>query len=489
MENEKAIRSQRLTAIRAKGFEPFQDHFERTHSLKTAQGLKPATPGVKIAGRIIQKRVLGKLAFLRLSDETANYQIILRADKIATNFKFWLKNLDLGDFIGVAGETFITQKGEPSLLVTELNLLTKALAPLPEKFHGLTNPEKCLRQRHLDLILNLATRKLFQKRSLILQTLRDFLLKKNFLEVETPILQTNPSGAIATPFTTHHAAFDLNCVLRIAPETYLKRCLIGGFERVFEFARCFRNEGLDPNHLQDFTMLELYAAYENYEFLIKLTEEIFQELNKITSSEIKFREQKISLKPPFQRLDFVTTVKEASGLNVETANLAEIRAITKKHAPEVPNLNQLGVGNLIDVLYKKIVRPKIQQPTFFTGQPLSLSPFARKSTKNPKRAERFQLVIAGLEIINGFSELTDPEDQAARFAEQAKIRAQGDLEALVADQEFVAALANGMPPAAGLGLGIDRLVALLTQTTNLKEAVLFPLMKPKSTHNEKNQIM
>lgn len=479
METETEIRQQRLAEIRARGLEPFQNHFARTHSLTAARQLPAGTPKVAVAGRVRQKRVLGKLAFLHLSDEKGSYQIVLQVEQLPADFKFWTKQLDLGDFVGAVGETFVTKHGEPSLLVAKLTLLTKALAPLPEKFHGLTEPEKCLRQRYLDLAVNLTTRQRFQKRMEIIQLIRDFLLKENFLEVETPILQTSPSGAIATPFTTHHAAFDLDCVLRIAPETYLKRCLVGGFERVFEFARCFRNEGLDPTHLQDFTMLELYVSYENYHFLLDFVEKVFIQLAKVIGNEVEFKGQKISWQPPFPRLDFGTEIKRVTGLDLEQASLAEIRKVTKERSPDIPNLEKLGKGNLIDVLYKKVIRPKILQPTFFTGQPIELSPFARKSDQNPQRAERFQLVIAGLEVVNAFSELTDADDQAARFAEQAKARAGGDLEALAADDEFVKALAHGMPPAAGLGLGIDRLVALLTGCSNLKEAILFPLMKPE----------
>lgn len=482
MTQEEKDRREKVKRLREAGIQPYVDSFSRTHFLAEAKKLKDDTEKVAVAGRILQLRLLGKLAFLRLSDESGEYQIVLEKEALGEDrFKFWTKNIDIGDFVGATGKTFTTKHGEPSLLIADFTLLTKALAPLPEKFHGLTDVEKKYRERYLDLATSRESLDRFKKRSQIVKTLRDFFDVRGFIEVETPILQTKPSGAVATPFFTHHNALDLNCVLRIAPETYLKRCLVGGFERVYEFARCFRNEGIDPTHLQDFTMLELYVAYENYEFLIQLAEEMFADLVKkaLSSPQIEFMGQKIDLNKKWERIDIVETLNKAVGLDIEQADAKQLCEAVKRLKLDVPNLEKLGTGNLIDALYKKTIREKIVQPTIVTGHPVSLSPLSRRNDKIPERVDRFQLVIAGWEVINGFSELTDADDQAERFTEQAKARKAGDTEAMESDDDFVQALAHGMPPAAGWGIGIDRLVALLTGQENLKDVVLFPLMRPE----------
>lgn len=477
--SEEKMRRERVANLRAAGVNPFADQFAKTHDLATARELKDETKNVSVAGRILQLRLIGKLAFLKLSSLAGEYQIVIQKDKTA-DFELWAKNLDLGDFVGATGETFTTKHGEPSLLVAKLQMLTKSLSPLPEKFHGLADIEKKYRERHLDLATNKETQKRFLFRSKLVKSLRNFFENENFLEVETPILQAKPSGAVATPFRTHHKALDFECVLRIAPETYLKRCLVGGFERVFEFARCFRNEGIDPTHLQDFTMLELYAGYENYEFLIKLAEKMFGEITKLLGKdEIEFAGKKISLKTPFPKIDLVEAISKETGLNLETASDEDIRAKIEELKIEVANLPKLGRGNLIDALYKKVLREKIVNPTFIIGHPVELSPLSRRNDKNPKKVDRFQLVINGWEVINAFSELTDADDQAERFAKQQEDRDSGDAEAMENDEDFVKALSHGMPPAAGWGIGIDRLVALLTNSENLKDVVLFPLMKPE----------
>lgn len=473
------MRRERTAKLREAGVNPFADSFVSTHKLDAARELKDGTQKVAVAGRILQLRLIGKLAFIKLSSLAGEYQIVIQDGK-TEDFKLWSKNLDLGDFVGALGETFTTKHGEPSLLVEQLTILTKSLSPLPEKFHGLSDIEKKYRERHLDLATNKETRERFLFRSQLVKTLRNFFEDEGFLEVETPILQSKPSGAVATPFRTHHEALDFECVLRIAPETYLKRCLVGGFERVFEFARCFRNEGIDPTHLQDFTMLELYAAYENYEFLMQLAEKMFGAITKLLGkTEIEFGGQQISLKTPFPKVDIVEAISQETGLDLETASDADIRAKIKELKIEVANLPKLGRGNLIDALYKKVLREKIINPTFVTGHPVELSPLSRRNDQNLKRVDRFQLVIAGLEVINAFSELTDADDQAERFANQQNARDGGDQEAMENDEEFVKALSHGMPPAAGWGIGIDRLVALLTNSENLKDVVLFPLMKPE----------
>jgi len=480
LSQEEINRRERVKQLRADGIQPYSDSFAKTHSLRAAQSLKDGEKKIKVRGRIVLLRAMGKLAFLKLSSLEGEYQIVLQNEKTA-DFKKWIKNLDLGDFVGAIGETFTTKHGEASLLVSKLTLLTKTLSPLPEKFHGLADVEKKYRERHLDLVANKETREKFLFRSKLVKTLRNFFENEEFIEVETPILQAKASGAVATPFQTHHAALDFECVLRIAPETYLKRCLIGGFEKVFEFARCFRNEGIDPTHLQDFTMLELYASYENYDYLMKLAEKMFAEITKLLGKkEIEFGGKKISLKTPFAKVDLVAEIKKKTGLDLEKVSDEEIRKKIRELKIEVNNLEKIGRGNLIDVLYKKVLREEILNPTFVMNHPVELSPLSRRNDENPKRVDRFQLVVNGWEVINGFSELTDSEDQQQRFAEQAKARASGDKEAMENDDDFVKALSHGMPPAAGWGIGIDRLVALLTNSENLKDVVLFPLMKPES---------
>jgi len=479
---EESARRTRVQNLREESVQPYADQFQKTHTLTQARELDNAKKNIAVAGRILQFRAMGKLAFVKLSGIDGEYQVVLQKDKLEEKFKFWVKNLDLGDFVGAVGETFTTKHGEPSLLVYELIMLTKSLSPLPEKFHGLADVEKKYRERYLDLATNKETQARFLFRSKLVKTLRDFFATENFIEVETPILQSKPSGAVATPFFTHHNALDIDCVLRIAPETYLKRCLIGGFERVFEFARCFRNEGIDPTHLQDFTMCELYVAYENYEFLIKFAEKMFTEICEkvLGKDEINLEGKTIKLSGNFSRLDLVEEIQKETGLDLEVVNDDEIRAKIRELKIEVSNLNKLGRGNLIDALYKKVIREKIVNPTFIVGHPVELSPLSRRNDKNQNRVDRFQLVIAGAEIINAFSELTDADDQHSRFIEQAKARESGDKEAMENDEDFVKALAHGMPPAAGWGIGIDRLVALLTNSENLKDVVLFPLMKPEN---------
>jgi len=472
------MRRERTANLRAAGVNPFADQFAKTHELVAAGKLPDGTKKVAVAGRILQLRQIGKLAFLKLSSIFGEYQIVLQSGETA-DFELFAKNLDLGDFVGARGATFTTRHGEPSLLVAELKILTKSLSPLPEKFHGLADIEKKYRERHLDLATNSKTRERFLFRSKLVKSLRNFFESENFLEVETPILQSKASGAVATPFRTHHEALDFDCVLRIAPETYLKRCLVGGFERVFEFARCFRNEGIDPTHLQDFTMLELYAGYENYEYLLELAEKMFGEITKLLGkNEIEFAGKEISLATPFPKIDLVTAIKKETGLDLDSATDEDIRAKIRELKIEVANLPKLGRGNLIDALFKKVVREKIVDPTFVVGHPVELSPLSRRNDSDPKKVDRFQLVIAGWEVINAFSELTDADDQLERFANQQKARDGGDAEAMENDDDFVRALAHGMPPAAGWGIGIDRLVALLTDSENLKDVVLFPLMKP-----------
>jgi lysyl-tRNA synthetase, class II len=433
-------------------------------------------------------RDMGKMTFATLQDETGRMQIALRENEMAEGrYAQALELVDLGDIIGIEGERFATKTGEPTVLVRDWNMLTKALKQPPEKWHGIADQETAWRQRYLDLMSNRETMERFQQRSLFVRLLREFYWSKDFTEVETPVLVNAASGALANPFVTHHDAYDMDVFLRIAPETYLKECLIGGFDRVFEVARCFRNEGLDPSHLQDFTMVEHYASYWDYTHNMAFTEELFATILKdllgtlkikIPDREGKIRE--VDFTPPWPRLSIRDSIKGSSGIDIEESNSksALLEAMKKKSIQLDVTVDELGYGSLVDQLYKKVARPKIVMPTFLTEHPIELSPLARRNDANPRLTDRFQLVVGGWEIVNAYSELVDPVDQAKRFDDQSKAAAGGDSEAHRKDDDFVKALEYGCPPASGWGMGVDRFVALMTRQGNLRDVVLFPLMKP-----------
>lgn len=482
-------RIEKTTLLRTVGRQPYASAFDRTHTLTEAREL-PENASVRIAGRVVLWRDMGKITFATLQDHTGRLQIVLRTDEIdAKQFADALALIDLGDFIGVAGKRFTTKKGEPSVLVTEWTMLSKALRQPPEKWHGIAEQEIAWRQRYLDLCTHRETFDRFQLRSRFLRSLREFYWSQDFTEVETPVLVNAASGALAKPFKTHHDAYDLEMYLRIAPETFLKECLIGGFDRVFEIARVFRNEGLDPSHLQDFTMVEHYAAYWDYVKNMSFTETMFdvliRDLNRgKTTMRIPDREgsmQDVDFKPPWPKATLREAIIASCGIDIDEQETAEIlRAAMNKQSIHLDlPIDKLGRGTLIDQLYKKVSRPHIVQPTFVTQHPIDLSPLARRNDTNPSITDRFQLVIGGWEIVNAYSELIDPVDQAQRFEEQAKASGKGDAEAHRKDDDYIAALEYGCPPASGWGMGVDRIVALLTQQTNLRDVVLFPLMKPQ----------
>lgn len=481
------FRIKKVAELRKRGTNPYASRFERTHIAAEIPTLEENV-ATKTAGRLMLWRDMGKMAFGQLQDHTGRIQILLREDEVGKDvYKEALKLLDLGDIIGVEGERFTTQKGEPTVLVKAWQMLSKSLKQPPEKWHGVADQETLWRQRYLDLFSNRSTLERFAFRSNFIRKLREFYWQHGFLEMETPILTNAASGALATPFQTHHAAYDLDVFLRIAPETYLKECLIGGFDRVFELGRVFRNEGLDPSHLQDFTMVEHYAAYWDYQRNMIFTEQMLQFLLsellctttvKIPDSEGKLTE--VHFQPPWPRLTLREAIVQACGIDFEEHTTAESlrRAMKEKWIELDVPIEDLGRGNLIDQLYKKVSRPKLIQPTFITGHPIDLSPLARRNDENPQITDRFQLVVGGWEIVNAYSELIDPVDQEERFAQQAKASAGGDHDAHRKDDDFVAALSYGCPPCSGWGMGIDRIVALLTQQSNLRDVVLFPLMKP-----------
>jgi lysyl-tRNA synthetase class 2 len=484
------IRFARAQKIRAEGKQPYAASYDRTHTLEEARAL-PEGDAVKVAGRVVLLRDMGKMTFLTLQDHTGRLQMVLREDELGKEaYASALEMLDLGDFLGVAGTRFATQKGEPSVLAKEWTMLTKTLRQPPEKWHGIAQQETAWRQRYLDLMSNRETFERFRMRSLFVRKLREFYWKHEFTEVETPVLVNAASGALATPFRTHHEAYDLDVYLRIAPETFLKECLVGGFDRVFEVARVFRNEGLDPSHLQDFTMLEHYAAYWDYRKNMEFTETMLATLVKdiLGTTKVRIPDRdgqliEVDFAPPWPRLSIREAIHGACGIDIEASDTpgALREAMKSKGIRLDVNVETLGRGTLIDQLYKKVSRPSLIQPTFIIQHPIELSPLARRNDENPRITDRFQLVVGGWEIVNAYSELIDPVDQAERFNEQAKAHAGGDAEAHEKDDEYVTALEHGCPPCSGWGMGIDRIVALLTQQTNLRDVVLFPLMKPTQT--------
>jgi lysyl-tRNA synthetase class 2 len=494
------IRLQKAEAIRAAGGLPYASTFPRTHKLQAAKA-EPDGTAVSVAGRVMLLRDMGKMTFATLQDESGRLQILLRANDLGEDkYKQALDLIDLGDFIGVGGERMTTKVGEPTVLVKEWTMLSKALRQPPEKWHGIADQETAWRQRYLDLLSNEETMDRFRKRSQFLRLLREFYWQRDFTEVETPVLVNAASGALAKPFVTHHEAYDMDVFLRIAPETFLKECLVGGFDRVFEVARCFRNEGLDPSHLQDFTMVEHYAAYWDYTHNMAFTEELFatilKEMLGTLELEIPDRDGKlvrVNFTPPWPRVSIREAISSSCNIDIEQSNSkgALLDAMKSKSIRLDLPVEDLGYGSLVDQLYKKVCRPNIVQPTFLTEHPIELSPLARRNDLHPNLTDRFQLVVGGWEVVNAYSELVDPVDQAKRFESQANASATGDSEAHRKDDEFVKALEYGAPPCSGWGMGVDRIVALISQQRNLRDVVLFPLMKPiheeTSEHNPEDK--
>ncbi|MEI7616226.1 MAG: lysine--tRNA ligase, partial [Actinomycetota bacterium] len=413
---------------------------------------------------------------------------VLHSPTYREKYKEFLKIIDIGDFIGVEGEVFKTQKGEISILVNSYTFLSKSLRPLPEKWHGLKDQEAKYRQRYLDLITNRETMDKFNFRSDFIWELRKFYKENGFYEIETPVLCNAASGALAKPFTTHHNALDINVYLRIAPEIYLKEAIIGGYEKIYEVARVFRNEGMDPGHLQDFTMVEHYCAYwdykDNMEFTEKMLSTIINKLKGTTKIEILDREGKkvtVDFNPPWDKVSFKDLILKDCGIDIdEYPDVESLKKEIKRKKINIENIESLGRGNLIDSLYKEVSRHKLINPTFLLHHPTDLSPLARKNDQNPNITDRFQLIINGWEILNAYSELIDPIDQKERLDKQSDDKEKGDEEAMSKDDDYVKAMEYGMPPISGWGMGIERIVALLTQQSNLRDVVLFPLMRPEN---------
>ena len=436
-----------------------------------------------LAGRMLAKRVMGKIAFVKVQDGTGAMQFVIQRDNLPEGHYQQFKQWDVGDIIGGSGSIFRTQKGELSVKPVELRLLTKSLRPLPEKFHGLTDTETRYRQRYVDLIMNEESRKVFQTRSKIIRFIRDFMEApgREFLEVETPMMHPIPGGATARPFVTHHNALDLPMFLRVAPELYLKRLTVGGLDRVYEINRNFRNEGVSTRHNPEFTMLEFYWAYANYNDLMDLTETMLRELatEVCGSTTVVFEGEDVDYGSPFERISVEDAVRKFSP-DLADADLWDMDTLKSACAKlDVHVDKSWGEGKLLIELFEATAESKLMNPTFITAYPTEVSPLSRRNDENPLITDRFELFVAGREIANGFSELNDPEDQAARFQEQVSQKDAGDLEAMHYDADYIRALEYGMPPTAGEGIGIDRLVMLLTDSASIRDVLLFPHMRPE----------
>jgi len=483
------VRRKKLSAIRERGIDPYPNDFRPDHTTAEVHarfGTLPETElaaaaSLSVAGRIMALRDFGKAGFVHLQDRAGRLQVHARRDRLGDERFELYRLLDLGDVVGVIGRPFRTRTGELTLEASDLRLLAKALRPLPEKWHGLQDVEARYRQRYLDLIVNPEARRIVEMRSRIGRYLRDFLAARGYVEVETPMMQPIVGGAAARPFVTHHNTLDLDLYLRISPELYLKRLVVGGLDRVYEINRNFRNEGIDTTHFPEFTMLEFYQAYATYEDLMDLTEEMIIGLAREVGggTTLAYRGHTIDLTPPWPRRTMADLVAERTG--VAAARLLEAETIAAL-AERTGGIERPGMapGELLCTVFERVVEPELVQPTFVTQFPVEVSPLARRNDGDPRFVDRFELYIARQEIANAFSELNDPEDQRARFEQQLRARAAGDLEAHAMDEDYVRALEHGLPPTAGEGVGFDRLVMLLTGAPSIRDVILFPQLRPEA---------
>ena len=489
MEDENKLieeRREKLKALRAQGI-AFPNDFRREHfaselhekyGTKTKEELEPLKIRATVAGRMVLKRVMGKASFATLQDQSGRIQLYISDDLTSKEKHQEFKHWDLGDIVGASGTLFKTKTGELTVQASAIRLLVKALRPLPEKFHGIADQELKYRQRYVDLIVSPKTREVFEKRMKIIQALRETMGADGYLEVETPMMQPIPGGAVARPFKTHHNALDMDLFLRIAPELYLKRLVVGGMERVFEINRSFRNEGISTRHNPEFTMMEWYCAYEDCEYMMAHTEKLVRHAAQAVLGHFVFsyQDKVIDVEKPFVRLSIPDAIRK-QGIEGDLRD----RAFLSKKLEElhVAHKTQQGWGALQLMLFEALAEKHLLQPTFITGFPAEVSPLARRNDKDPETVDRFELFIDAKEIANGFSELNDPEDQAERFKEQAARKDAGDAEAMYYDADYIRALEHGLPPTAGGGLGIDRLVMLLTDSASIRDVILFPHMRPE----------
>jgi lysyl-tRNA synthetase, class II len=483
------VRRQKLAKLKETGHALYPNDFRPSHTTRDILAdfgrldeheLAGLTSEFHVAGRIMGIRKMGKAAFFHIQDRRGRIQVYARNDRLGDEVYALFQSLDIGDIVGVWGHLFRTKTKELTIEARGMRLLTKCLRPLPEKWHGLADVEARYRQRYVDLMVNPEVRDLFEKRSRIVRLLRRFFEERDFLEVETPMMQAIPGGAAARPFVTHHNALNMDLYLRVAPELFLKRLLVGGFERVFELNRNFRNEGISVRHNPEFTMLEFYQAYATYDDLMRLTEELFVTLAEevVGSLQVPFADHVINLKPPWRRLTIKEAVVQHGGAEEqEIGTLEGLQHFAKQEGLHV-DLN-VSYANLLVEVFEQVAESQLIQPTFMTGYPLEVSPLARKNDMNPALVDRFELYIGGREVANAFSELNDPADQRQRFLEQVEARNAGDDTANPIDDDYVRALEYGMPPAAGEGIGIDRLVMFFTDSPSIRDIILFPLLRPQ----------
>lgn len=484
---QERVRRSKLQSLREEGFAYPNKITTNAHSAE----VKAATPSAieqeegsrprfHLAGRIVAMRVMGKASFCHIQDQAGRLQLYVRRDDVGTDVYASFKKFDIGDIVEVSGYPFETKTGEPSLHAESIRLLVKCLSPLPEKWHGLSDIEVRYRQRYLDLIVNPEARETFIKRAQILKLIRDFFTQRRYIEVETPTMGSVASGASARPFKTQHNALGLDLFMRIALELPLKKLVVGGIDRVFEIGRVFRNEGISTQHNPEFTMIEFYQAYATYEELMDLTEELIVSLCEAVCGgvDIEFGEHQLSLGRPWKRMTMVEAILEYTDASADLLTHQGVREAQKQLGCEdIAELNDYG-KELYEI-FDRFVEDKLIQPTFLTHYPLSVSPLAKTSEEDPRFTDRFELMIAGMEVANGFSELNDPEDQRSRFERQAQLKAGGDEEAMDLEEDFLRALEYGLPPTAGEGIGIDRLVMLLTNSPSIRDVILFPQMRPK----------
>ncbi|WP_379971477.1 lysine--tRNA ligase [Ectobacillus sp. sgz5001026] len=483
------VRREKLQNLFDSGIDPFGKRFERTHSSKqlvelydefSEEDLHEKDIPVSIAGRIMTKRGKGKVGFAHIQDLNGQMQIYVRKDVIGEEAYELFRTADLGDLVGIHGTVFRTKTGELSVKVTGFTLLAKSLRPLPDKYHGLKDIEQRYRQRYLDLITSMESRETFVSRSKIIRSMRRYLDDSGYLEVETPMMHAIAGGASARPFITHHNALDMDLFMRIAIELHLKRLIVGGLEKVYEIGRVFRNEGISTRHNPEFTMLELYEAYADFEDIMKLTENMIAHIAKevIGTTKITYGEYEVDLEPKWKRLHMVDAIKEYTGADFwKPMSVEEARQLANEHHIEIKDT--MSVGHIINEFFEQKVEEKLIQPTFIFGHPVEISPLAKKNAEDPRFTDRFELFIVAREHANAFTELNDPIDQKQRFEAQLQEREQGNDEAHMMDEDYIEALEYGMPPTGGLGIGIDRLVMLLTNSPSIRDVLLFPLMRHK----------
>ncbi len=485
-------RRKKLEILREHGMDPYPLDGDQSHCLEALreqfERLKAREEKVVLAGRVTSLRSQGKLAFADFDDGTASLQALLKAGEDglpAEQFQLWEDAVDIGDIVQLTGTLTLTRRGERTLTVRDWRMLAKSLRPLPEKWHGLKDREEAYRRRYLDILASSETRRRFETRAAVIRNTRNFLEALNFLEVETPVLQPLAGGATALPFSTHHNALDLDLYLRVAPELYLKELLVAGYRRVYELGRNFRNEGIDTTHNPEFTTVEFYEAYTRAEAHRQTLEELIVRLadTVLSSRQGTFKEESISFEPPFAVVSYTELLSRYAGLE-EVASVSQAEARQKAQELSVKVQESDSRLNIIDAIYKKLCKPQLQQPTFIVDYPVDFSPLAKQKPDDPSMVDRYQLVIGGLEVANGFSELNDPLEQRERFQQQQKDREDGDQEAQPFDKEFLEAMEYGLPPAAGVGFSIDRLTMILTDSPSIRDVILFPVLRPAPTDDQ-----